>query len=77
MRRTLVRTLGCLQILVAVALLLVAGTLGPTWFAVLEAVPNADYVLATCGTAPGSAPLGTGAVTGTPSKRGGTQIEGL
>ena len=46
---------------------------------VLEALQNADYVLTTPGTAPpGPAPLGTGAVAGTvtPSKRGGTQIEG-
>jgi hypothetical protein len=72
--RTLARNLGCLRTPLTAALFL-AGTLGPSWFAVLEAVPNADYVPATCGTAPGSAPLGTGAVAGTPSKRGGTQIE--
>ena len=70
------RNLACLRALVAAALFL-AGTLGSSWFAVLEALQNADYVLTTRGTAPpGSAPLGTGAVSGTPSKRGGTQIEG-
>jgi hypothetical protein len=51
-----VRNLGCLRTIV----LFLAGTLGPSWFAVLEAVTNAGYVLATCGTTPGSAPLGTG-----------------
>jgi hypothetical protein len=74
--RTLARNLGCLRTPLTATLFL-AGTLGPSWFAVLEAVPDAAYVPATCGTAPGSAPLGTGAVAGTPSKRGGTQIEGL
>jgi hypothetical protein len=70
------RNLACLRALVAAALFL-AGTLGQSWFAVLEALQNADYVLTTRGTAPpGSAPLTTGAVGGTPSKRGGTQIEG-
>ena len=73
--RTLARNLGCLRTPLTAALFL-AGTLGPSWFAVLEAVPDAAYVPATCGTAPGSAPLGTGAVAGTPSKRGGTHIEG-
>lgn len=64
------RNLACLRALVAAALFL-AGTLGPSWFAVLEALQNADYVLTTRGTAPpGSAPLSAGAVSGTPSKRG-------
>jgi hypothetical protein len=70
------RNLACLRALVAAALFL-AGTLGSSWFAVLEALQNADYVLTTRGTAPpGPAPLGIGAVAGTPSKRGGTQTEG-
>jgi hypothetical protein len=76
---TLSRNLGCLKCfrtLVAAALFL-AGTLGSSWFVVPGAVPNADYVLATRGTAPGSAPLGTGAVAGMLSKRGGKQIGGL
>jgi len=69
------RNLACLRALVAAALFL-AGTLGSSWFAVLEALQNADYVLTTRGTSPvGPAPLGIGAVAGTPSKRGGTQIE--
>jgi protein MON2 len=56
-----------------------AGTLGSSWFAVLEALQNADYVLTTRGTAPpSSATLGpnTGATSGTPIKRGGTLVEG-
>ena len=57
--RTLARNLGCFRTLVAAALFL-AGTLGSSWFAILEAVPYADHVLATRCTAPGSAPLGTG-----------------
>ena len=55
----------------------VAGTLGSSRFALFEALQNADYVLTTCGAAPpGPVPLGIGAVAGTLSKRGGTQIEG-
>ena len=70
------RNLACLRALVAAALFL-AGTLGSSWFVVLEALQNADYVLTTRGTAPpGPAPLGAGAVAGTSSRRGGTQIEG-
>jgi hypothetical protein len=68
--------LACLWALIAAALFL-AGTLGSSWLAVLEALQNADYVLTTRGTAPpGPVPLGIGAGAGTPSKRGGTQIEG-
>ena len=53
-----------------------AGTLGSSWFAVLEVLQNADYVLTTRGTAPpGSAALGP--TYGTPTKRGGTIVEGL
>ena len=57
-----------------------AGTLGSSWFVALEALQNADHVLTTRGTAPpGSAALGpnTGAISGTPTKRGGTIVEGL
>jgi len=73
------RNLACLRALVAAAMFL-AGTLGSSWFAVLEALQNADYVLTTRGTAlPSSATLGpnTGATSGTPTKRGGTIVEGL
>jgi hypothetical protein len=42
------RNLACARALVAAALFLV-GTLGPSWFAVLEALQNADYVLTTRG----------------------------
>ena len=72
------RNLGYLRALVAAAMFL-AGTLGPSWFVVLEALQNADYVLTTRGTAPpGSAVLGprTGVTSGTPSKRGGPPAEG-
>ena len=44
------RDFTCLRALVAAAIFL-AGTLGPSWFAVLEALQNADYVLKTRGTA--------------------------
>jgi hypothetical protein len=50
-----------------------------SWFAVLEALQNADYVLTTRGAPPGRTPLSPGAGAGTPrrsSKRGGTRIEG-
>jgi hypothetical protein len=70
------RNSACLRTFVAAALFL-TGTLGSSWFAVLEMLQNADYVLTTRGTAlSGPAHLGIGAVAGTPSKRGGTQIEG-
>ena len=68
--------LACLRALVGAALFL-AGTLGSSRLAILEALLNVDYVLTTCGTAPPVlAPLGIGAVAVTPRKRGGTQIEG-
>ncbi|KAI0276218.1 hypothetical protein BGY98DRAFT_935195 [Russula aff. rugulosa BPL654] len=55
---------ACLRELVSSALFL-TGTFGSSWFAVLEALQSADYVLTTRGTAPpGPAPLGIGAVTG-------------
>ena len=71
------RNLGCLRALVAAAMFL-AGTLGPSWFVVLEALQNADYVLTTRGTAPpGSAVLGpsSGVSSGTPAEglSGGAQ----
>jgi len=67
------RNLGCLRALVAPAMFL-AGKLALSWFVVLEALQNVDYVLTTRDTAPpGSAALGpnSGAPSGTPSKRGG------
>ncbi|KAH9049815.1 hypothetical protein EDB83DRAFT_2543167 [Lactarius deliciosus] len=68
------RNLACLRALVAAALFL-AGTLGPSWFAVLEALQNADYVLTTRGTAsvPG---LAVGAAGATPGKRVGSHADG-
>ena len=74
------RNLGCLRALVAAVMFLAAGTLGPSWFVVLEALQNADYVLTTCGTAPpGSVVLGpsTGVPSGTPGKRSDAPAEGL
>ena len=71
--------LACLRALVT-ALMFLAGTLDSSWFAVLEVLQNADYILTTCGTAlPSSATLSpnTGATYGTPTKRGGTMVEGL
>ncbi|KAI9435094.1 hypothetical protein H4582DRAFT_1817945 [Lactarius indigo] len=68
------RNLACLRALVAAALFL-AGTLGPSWFAVLEALQNADYVLTTRGTASGPG-LAAGAAGGTPSKRVVSQADG-
>jgi len=60
-----------LRALVAAALF-VAGMLGSSWFAALEALQNADHVLTTRGTAPpGPAPPGIGTVAGTPSKHVG------
>ena len=68
------RNLACLRALVAAALSL-GGTLGSSWFAVLEALQNADYVLTTRGTtSPGPAPAS--AAVGTSGKRSGTQTEG-
>jgi hypothetical protein len=67
-----VRNLACLRALVAAALFLV-GTLGPSWFAVLEALQNADYVLTTRGTASAGHAVGTAGAT--PSKRAGAQVD--
>ena len=67
------RNLACLRALVAAALFL-AGTLGPSWFAVLEALQNADYVLTTRGTFPHSGPGLT--TSATPSKRAVAQTDG-
>ncbi|KAJ7664366.1 hypothetical protein DFH06DRAFT_322458 [Mycena polygramma] len=44
------RNLACLKVLVASALFL-AGSLGDSWFGILEALQNADYVLTSKGTA--------------------------
>ena len=65
--------------LVAAAMLL-AGTLSTSWFAVLEALQNVDYVFTSRFTVPpGSAALGsnTGGTSGTPRQRGGAVTEGL
>jgi hypothetical protein len=66
-----------LRTFVAAVALILAGTLGSSWFAVLETLQNADYVHTARGTTPlGPAHLGIGAIARTQSKRGGTQIEG-
>jgi len=73
------RNFACSRVLVAAAMFL-AGMLGPSWFAALEALQNASYVLTTRGTGPpGSAALGpkTGVTSGTSRKRGGAPAEGL
>ncbi|KAI0278245.1 hypothetical protein BC826DRAFT_1113483 [Russula brevipes] len=68
--------LACACALVPVALFL-AGTLGPSWFAVLEVPQNAGYILTTRGTArPGPASLNTGVAAGTPTKRGECRPKG-
>lgn len=54
------RNAACLKVLISSALFL-AGSLGPSWFNVLEALQNADYVLTIKGT--------RGASTFTPVKR--------
>ena len=56
------------------------GTLGPSWYAVLDVFENADYALKTRGTAPpGSTALSpnTDAASGRPIKRGGAPAEEL
>ena len=73
------RILACLRALVT-PLMFLAGTLDSRWFAVLEALQNADHVLTTRGTAPPSSATlspSTGATYGTPTKRGGTIVGGL
>ena len=67
-----VRNLACLRALVAAALFL-AGTLGPSWFVVLEALQNADYVLTTRGTFPSSVPSHVAGAT--PIKRAVAQTD--
>ncbi|KAH9961982.1 hypothetical protein BC827DRAFT_1383745 [Russula dissimulans] len=68
--------LACLRALVAAAVFL-AGTLGPSWFAVLKALRNVDNVLTTRSTTQlGPVAASTGAAAGTPSKRGAAQSEG-
>ncbi|KAJ7752413.1 hypothetical protein DFH07DRAFT_520905 [Mycena maculata] len=67
------RNLACLKVLVASALFL-AGSLGESWFGILEALQNADYVLTSKGVAGGakraggSAP-GSRAVSGSAGAR--------
>jgi hypothetical protein len=52
------RNVACLKVLISSALFL-AGSLGPSWFNVLEALQNADYVLTSKATrgAPNSTPI--------------------
>ena len=57
-----------------------AGMLGPSWFAALEALHNSGHVLTIRGTGPpGSSALGpkSGVTSGSPRKRGGALAEGL
>lgn len=71
--------LMCLREFVAAAKSL-AITLGTSWFVVLEAFQDVNYVLTTRGAAPPSiAVLGpnTSATSGTPGQRCGAQAEGL
>ncbi|KAJ7226681.1 hypothetical protein GGX14DRAFT_692973 [Mycena pura] len=58
------RNLACLKVFVASALFL-AGSLGESWFGILEALQNADYVLTSKGTA------GMG-----PKRSGGSSVPG-
>jgi protein MON2 len=74
------RILVCLRALVT-ALMFLAGMLGSSWFAVLEALQTVDYVLTMRGTAPPSSATlspNTGATYGTPLvlMDGGTCISG-
>ncbi|KAJ7472175.1 hypothetical protein FB451DRAFT_1351838 [Mycena latifolia] len=58
------RNLACLKVLVASALFL-AGSLGESWFGILEALQNADYVLTSKGAVvPGKRAPGSRAVSG-------------
>lgn len=61
------RNMACLKVLVQSGMFL-AGSWGESWFDVLEALQNADYVLTAKGSR--SAVVGIGAGVGTPSKRG-------
>ncbi|KAJ7026944.1 hypothetical protein C8F04DRAFT_1008614 [Mycena alexandri] len=61
------RNLACLKVLVASALFL-AGSLGESWFGILEALQNADYVLTSKG-ASSAAGAGTTKRSGTSGSR--------
>ncbi|KAJ7123851.1 hypothetical protein C8R43DRAFT_1098976 [Mycena crocata] len=69
------RNLACLKVLVASALFL-AGSLGESWFGILEALQNADYVLTSKGVAGPVAKRGpfggSGSVPGSRSVSGST-----
>jgi hypothetical protein len=62
------RYLACLHALITVVLFL-AGTLGPSWFAVLEPPQNAEYVPTTGGITP-PAPAALRAASGRPVECG-------
>ncbi|TCD65014.1 hypothetical protein EIP91_003335 [Steccherinum ochraceum] len=63
------RNMACLKVLIASALFL-AGSLGASWFHILEALQNADYVLTTKGArAPTAKRSNTGPLPNTPSNR--------
>jgi len=67
------QVLACLKALVASAMFL-AGSLGESWFDVLEALQNADYVLTSKGSkAPLSTPSKRTSVLGTPQRPGSSQ----
>ena len=67
------RNMACLKALVASAMFL-AGSLGESWFDVLEALQNADYVLTSKGSkAPLSTPSKRTSVLGTPQRPGSSQ----
>ena len=64
------RNMACLKVLVASALFL-AGSLGPSWFDILEALQNADYVLTMKGARPNASKrntIGPGAGSLPPSR---------
>lgn len=56
------RNMACLKVFVSSALFL-AGSLGDSWFDILEALQNADYVLTTKGARSGSTKRGPGSRT--------------
>lgn len=66
------RNLACLKVLVASALFL-AGSLGESWFGILEALQNADYVLTSKGAA---VPAKRGPFGGSGSAPGSRAVSG-
>lgn len=63
------RNMACLKVLISSALFL-AGSLGASWFHILEALQNADYVLTTKGAkGPTTKRSATGPAPSTPSSR--------